>query len=86
MDHEKNSALLKALGHPLRLQMAEGLLNNECNVNKITDILGVSQSTVSQHLAILKNCGIVTARREGTKVCYRVTDERVRAIIKLLGR
>ena len=84
MDYEKESAMLKALGHPIRLRMVEGLMNNECNVNKIMDVLNIPQSTASQHLGILKGRGIVVARKEGVRTCYRVVDERVRGIVALL--
>jgi len=86
MDHQKDSEVLKALGHPVRLRMVEGLMNNECNVNKIMDVLQIPQSTASQHLAMLKNKGIVTARKDGVSTCYRVIDERVREIINILKK
>lgn len=86
MDYEKDSEVLKALGHPVRLRMVEGLMNNECNVNKIMDVLDIPQSTASQHLGILKTRGIVQARKEGTRTCYRVIDERVREIIEALKK
>lgn len=85
MDYEKESDLLKALGHPIRLRMVEGLINHECNVNKIMDILNIPQSTASQHLGTLKNKGIVAARKEGVRTCYKVQDQRAREIIKILG-
>ena len=85
MDYEKDSELLKVLGHPVRLRMAEGLMKNECNVNKIMDVLNIPQSTASQHLGKLKSAGIVVSRKEGVRTCYRVADPRVRAIIKTLS-
>ena len=85
MDYEKESEILKALGHPVRLKMVEGLMNNECNVNKIVDVLNIPQSTASQHLGILKSRGIVVAKKEGVRTCYRVVDKRVRRIIHMLS-
>ena len=85
MNYEKESEILKALGHPIRLKMVEGLISNECNVNKIVDVLNIPQSTASQHLGILKSRGIVIARKEGVRTCYRVVDERVRKIVQLLS-
>ena len=85
MDYEKESEILKALGHPIRLKMVEGLINNECNVNKIVDVLNIPQSTASQHLGILKSRGIVIARKEGVRTCYRVVDKRVRSIVQILS-
>ena len=85
MDYEKESEILKALGHPIRLKIVEGLIKNECNVNKVVDVLNIPQSTASQHLGILKSRGIVIARKEGVRTCYRVVDERVRRIVQLLS-
>ncbi len=86
IDYGKESALLKALGHPVRLKMVEGLLGRECNVNKMVKALGLPQSTVSQHLGILKSRGIVQIRKEGVKTCYRVTDTRIAELIKVLRK
>jgi ArsR family transcriptional regulator len=71
---EQLAECMKALGHPVRLQIVKGLINNECNVTQIQRNLGIPQSTISQHLKILKNAGIIESRREGTMVCYKVLD------------
>ena len=84
MDFEKNSQLLKALGHPIRLKMAVMLMDDECCVTDITNALDVSQSTSSQHLGILKNAGVVSPQKYGTKTCYVVNNEMVKKIILLL--
>lgn len=85
MDYEKSSELLRILGHPLRLKMVEGLMRDECNVNRIVEVLNLPQSTVSQHLSLLKSHGIVVARKEGVRTCYRVIDERVKKVIKIFN-
>lgn len=82
---EESSEILKALAHPARLQMLAGLLENECNVAEIQEALDLPQSTISQHLRVLKDRGIIKARQEGTRRCYRVVDNRVRRIIRVLG-
>jgi len=84
MDYEKNSELLKTLGHPIRLQMVEGLMSNECNVNKIMNVLKIPQSTASQHLGKLKDRGVLIARKEGVRTCYKVVDQKAIDIIKIL--
>ena len=53
--YEKEAELLKALAHHIRLCIAKGLLDGRCNVNKMKDCLGASQSNVSQHLSKLKS-------------------------------
>ena len=86
VNYEKVSEILKALAHPARLKMVTGLLKNECNVAQIQKILGLPQSTVSQHLRILKNADIIKGRREGTKTCYRVIDARARKIVEVIKK
>jgi DNA-binding transcriptional ArsR family regulator len=86
INYEKVSETLKALAHPARLKMVAGLLKNECNVAQIQRVLGLPQSTISQHLRILKNADIIKGRREGTKTCYRVIDARVRKFVEIIRR
>ena len=82
--YEAFSEMLKALAHPARLKIVSGLLKDECNVGEIQKRLGLPQSTISQHLRILKNAGIIRGRREGTRTCYRVIDTRARRIVSLV--
>jgi ArsR family transcriptional regulator len=85
-DRGRQSDFLKALAHPVRLRMVRGLLSRrECNVGAMARSLGVPQSTASQHLRILKNCGIVAFRKEGARTCYHIADGRVRGIMAALG-
>jgi DNA-binding transcriptional ArsR family regulator len=86
VNYGKVSETLKALGHPARLKIVSGLLKNECNVAQIQRVLELPQSTISQHLRVLKNASIIKGRREGTKTCYRVIDVRVRKIVEIIGR
>ncbi|MFH1454020.1 MAG: metalloregulator ArsR/SmtB family transcription factor [Armatimonadota bacterium] len=80
----KKADILKALGHPTRLRIVEGLLNDECNVNHIVECLDMPQSTISQHLAVLKSAGILEGERRGTEICYKVVNGDVKKIIKLM--
>ncbi len=67
------AGILKALAHPARLRIVHGLARREeCHVNRIAHTLGLPQSTVSQHLAVLKSHGLLQTRRLGLRVCYRV--------------
>lgn len=84
MDYERISETLKALAHPARLEIVAGLLKNECNVAQIQKALGLPQSTISQHLRILKSANIIKGRREGTKTCYKVIDARVRKLMDMV--
>ena len=83
-EHIRKSDLLKALAHPVRFRIAEGLTRCECNVDKMVKSLGLPQSTVSQHLAVLKNKGILTMRKDGVRTCYCVSDARVKRLLQAL--
>ena len=86
MDYGRDSGILKALGHPLRLKIVEMLLLGEnCNVNDIVERLKLPQSTVSQHLGLLRNKGILSHRKEGVRTCYRVTDKRVARLLRIMA-
>ena len=84
MSYEKGSELLKAIAHPVRMEMIVRLKADGCNVTEIQKNLGLPQSTISQHLKILKNAGVLSSRREGTKVCYTVERKEVLEIIRML--
>jgi len=86
LSYEEASDILKALAHPARLKIVVGLLKDECNVAQIQRVLGLPQSTISQHLRVLKNADIIKGRREGTKTCYRVIDVRARKIVEIIKR
>jgi ArsR family transcriptional regulator, arsenate/arsenite/antimonite-responsive transcriptional repressor len=63
--------LAKALGHPARIAILEFLANQDaCMCGDIVDHLPLSQSTVSQHLAELKNAGLIRGSIDGPRVCY----------------
>ena len=84
-DFEEQSEVLRAIANPARIQMLNGLRKDECNVSKIEKTLGLPQSTVSHHLSILRSRGIIKGRREGTKMCYRIIDERVLNILDAIA-
>lgn len=77
--------ILKVLAHPARICIVRGLLEKgECNVSYMTECMDCPQSTMSQHLQKLKSAGIIEGRREGTEIYYRVCNEKVAEIIKIL--
>jgi len=86
-DFIEYSELLKAISNPARLQILEGLrLGDKCNVSRIQKRLNLPQSTVSQHLSVMRNRGIIRGEREGVKMCYTITDKRVLTILDALNQ
>ncbi len=74
--------IFKALGHSTRYQIVLGLLNkNNCDVSTMQKTLRIPQATLSQHLSVLKNAGVLGFKREGTRMCYHLSNP---ALIKLL--
>ena len=77
--------VLKALAHPVRLCIVRGLIEKGgCNVCHMQECLGMPQSTTSQHLQKLRSAGIISGQREGLEVTYKVCDQRVIELIKVL--
>src|SRR3989338_3151056 len=73
---------LKALSHPIRLQVIEYLKAGEASVGKIVQVLGVEQSNLSRHLATLRELGILRARQEKTTVYYSVHDHNIFKVLR----
>lgn len=70
--YEARARIVKALAHPSRLLMLDILQEGERCVCELTEQVGADQSTVSRHLAVLKNTGLVEDRKEGVMVYYRL--------------
>ena len=70
---EAKAAVLKALGHPTRLWMAEQLADGEKCVCELGEFIEADFSTISKHLAVLKQAGVVVDEKRGKQVYYRLT-------------
>jgi len=81
-DIERASRSLKAMSHPLRLKILCVLGEQELSVHEIVESVGTSQSNISQHLAILRDKGILAYRKDANRVYYRVSDART---LKFIG-
>lgn len=77
--------LLKALSNEKRLMILCQLGDGERAVNELLPVLGLSQSALSQHLAVLREEGLVAGRREGVSILYRVADPAALKVIALLA-
>ena len=81
---EKASKLLKAMSHPSRLMVLCYLMNGECPVSALNQAIPLSQSALSQHLAGLRQAGLVDTRRESQAIYYRLKSQAVSGIIEVL--
>lgn len=70
--HEARAKIIKAMAHPSRLFIIEELSRRECCVNELTEMIGADTSTVSKHLSVLKNAGLVSDEKRGNSIFYRL--------------
>ena len=78
--------LAKALGHPTRVRILQLLLSHEhCYCGEIVEELPLAQATVSQHLKVLKEAGLIVGEVEGSRTCYWGCRERLGELHDLLG-
>jgi DNA-binding transcriptional ArsR family regulator len=75
--HEVKATLFRVLGHPARVRILELLRDGERSVGALQAELELDSGGTSQHLAALRRIGLVTSRRDGTSVYYRVEDDGV---------
>lgn len=81
---ETAARALKAMSHPLRLKILCVVGEGEVCVQDIVDAVGTSQSNISQHLAILRDKGVLLTRKDANRVYYRVGDPRTLQLIVML--
>ncbi len=83
---EELANLAKAVGHPARVQILRLLARREsCICGDIVDELPLAQSTVSQHLKVLKEAGLVRGEIDGPRVCYCIEPRALRRLRSLVG-
>jgi len=81
-DIQQAAQAIKAIAHPLRLKILCILGDQEGSVQNIVEQVGTSQSNISQHLAILRDKGVLATRKDANRVYYRIGDLRT---LKLVG-
>ncbi|MHA1597633.1 MAG: ArsR/SmtB family transcription factor [Alphaproteobacteria bacterium] len=84
--HIEASALLKAMSNESRLMILCQLIDHDHSVNEIEKLIGLSQSAISQHLAILRDNDLVSTERCGQSIRYSINGDKPRAIIQALHR
>ncbi|WP_233080808.1 ArsR/SmtB family transcription factor [Rheinheimera soli] len=84
--NEELAAIAKALAHPARIQIVRLLLSrSSCIGGEITHELALAQSTVSEHLRILKTAGIVVGEIEHPRICYSLSIQSLQSLIQFLS-
>ncbi len=80
----KAEKLLKLMANSKRLLILCNLLNNEKTVGELQDLVGLSQSALSQHLAKMRDSGVVSTKKTGTSVYYHISNPEVEALLSTL--
>lgn len=83
-DISQAALCIKAMAHPLRLKILCTLGETRASVQEIVDACGTTQSNISQHLAILKEKGILECEKESNRVFYYIDDKRMLKLIALM--
>ena len=81
---EEAGRLMKALSNPDRLLLMCQLAQGELRVGELEEIVGIVQPTLSQQLSVLREEGLVSTRREGTAIYYRIDSEQALAVMAVL--
>jgi DNA-binding transcriptional ArsR family regulator len=83
-ERQRSAVVARALGDPKRLCVLESLANGEASVGELATRVSCQVPNMSQHLAVLRSAGLVTTRREGNTVYYRLVDPKILEACKLL--
>lgn len=86
IDAVRAATLLKALASESRLAILCELLDGERCVNELERVVGLSQSALSQHLALLRRDELVKTRRDGKTICYSLKGQKTAILLELLYR
>ena len=81
---EQASRAMKAMSHPLRLKILCVLADQEVNVQDIVERVGTTQSNISQHLALMREKGVLRTRKDANRVFYRVGDQRTLEVVAMM--
>ncbi|MEN8041133.1 MAG: metalloregulator ArsR/SmtB family transcription factor [Actinomycetota bacterium] len=82
--YQLHASVCKGFADPKRLILINALRDGERSVTELCEITQIQQANASQHLAILKSKGLVTSRREGQRVYYKVTSSKINEALDLL--
>ena len=85
MDDKRIAAVAHALGHPARVSILRMLASQDaCMGAEVFESLPLAQSTISQHLGVLKRAGLIHATRHGTRMLYCITGEPLEGFVRSL--
>ena len=84
--YERQARICKAFAHPGRLQILDLLGEGERGVSELQDALGISKTSISQHLSVLKSAGVLATRREGKQIYCSLAMPEVKQACQLIRK
>ncbi len=75
--YRRHAEICKVLTDPKRLMLLDALREQELSVGQLAELLGITLANASQHLSVLRSALLVSSRRHGTTVLYRLTEPRI---------
>lgn len=84
--YERQARICKAFAHPGRLQILDLLGDGERRVAELQEALGISKTSISQHMAVLKSVGVLSTRREGKQIYCSLAMPEVKQACQLIGK
>lgn len=86
IDAEDVARMCKALGHPARVKLLKHLADyGDCYFGSLTDVLPLAASTISQHVTILKEAGLIEGSSDVKRVCYCINKDRMAQLKAAIG-
>lgn len=86
IDIDDLAAMCKAIGHPARLQLLRHLISHgDCYFGSLADVLPLAPSTISKHVSILKEAGLIEGSSDVQRVCYCIKAERLAQLKAMIG-
>lgn len=86
IDADDLARMCKALAHPARIQLLRHLIDHgECYFGSLADVLPLAPSTISQHVTILKEAGLIEGSSDVQRVCYCINQERLEQLKRAIG-
>ncbi len=86
IDVDEVARMCKALGHPARVRLLKHLVDyGNCYFGNLADVLPLAPSTISQHVTILKEAGLIHGSSDEKKVCYCINPDRLKQLQQAIG-
>ncbi len=81
---EESAACLRIMAHPVRLRIVDILMQGDLAVHEISELCGMKPNQICEHLRLMQTSGLLTSKREGRSVHYRIVSPRLPSLLKCI--